>query len=106
MIILPFNINAYETVRVAEHYGRRIQTVKTVEELAELQQALCKLNISYEKNFNYAIKSKLRKNVTEEIADVMIMLNQMIYIYGIEYSDLEGMIGDKIKRQFQRMEEE
>lgn len=49
-----------------ERYGVTNQIVKTIEEISELQQSLCKY-----------ILNKTTNNVAEEVADVEIMLEQV-----------------------------
>ena len=57
-----------KTKAIADHYGKKHQTIKAIEELAELIQALAKGDI---------------ENIKEEIADVRVMLEQIEYLYGI-----------------------
>lgn len=45
-------------------------------------------------------------HITEEIADVMVMLKQFQYYYGIEDSEIEKIMEEKINRQLRRIEEE
>ncbi len=65
------------------HYGIGAQTMKTIEELSELIQALVK---------------KDKDNIREEIADCFIMLNQMCLVYG----SVDDIIESKIQRTLQR----
>lgn len=57
-------------------YGPDAQTVMVFEEMAELQKELCK----------HARGSPNREAIAEEIADVLIMLEQMIVLYDCEDS--------------------
>ena len=50
-----------KTKAIADHYGKEHQTIKAIEELAELIQALAKGDTD---------------NIKEEIADVRVMLEQ------------------------------
>ena len=62
-----------DTIRLAiKTYGKEAQTQMLFEEMAELQNALCKL----------ARNRGTADQVCEEIADVMIMCLQMAHIYG------------------------
>ena len=62
-----------DTIRLAiKTYGKEAQTQMLFEEMAELQNALCKL----------ARNRGTADQVCEEIADVMIMCFQMAQIYG------------------------
>ena len=60
-------------------YGAAAQRRQMIEEMAELTQALCRME-------RWAVtpewEKKARDYVLEEIADVQIMLNQMQLIYG------------------------
>lgn len=57
------------------HYGTKVQVVKACEEMAELQQALCKALT------NGCMSRELWNHIAEEIADVEIMLWQVKHIY-------------------------
>ena len=52
-------------------YGAEAQTLMMFEETAELQKELCK----------HARGADNRENIAEEIADVLIMLDQMIMLH-------------------------
>ena len=67
------------------------QLNKTIEECAELIQALVKL--------------ESRENTIEEIADVQIMLKQMLYLLDCE-KEVEKVMEYKINRQLERIKEE
>ena len=76
--------------QIADHYGKRPQTLKAIEEMAELTQALLKGD---------------EKHIAEEMADVGIMLEQMEYLFG--NADVIGIMREmKIERQIHRIEEE
>lgn len=77
-----------KTKEIADHYGKEHQTVKAIEELAELIQALAKGDI---------------ENIKEEIADVRVMLEQIEYLYGISEDAITLRMGAKLWRQFERM---
>ncbi len=73
--------------KIADYYGLDNQTDKTIEECAELIQALVKL--------------ESRENTIEEIADVQIMLKQMLYLLDCE-KEMEKVMEYKINRQLER----
>lgn len=77
--------------KIAEYYGLDNQLNKTIEECAELIQALVKL--------------ESRENTIEEIADVQIMLKQMLYLLDCE-KEVEKVMEYKINRQLERIKEE
>ena len=68
--------------------GKEHQTIKAIEELAELIQALAKGDI---------------ENIKEEIADVRIMLEQIEYLYGISEDAITLRMCAKLWRQWERM---
>lgn len=82
---------------IINHYKKEDQVLQTVEEMSELTKELIK-NINRNKD-----------NETEiilEIADVQIMLMQLIEIYKIDGNKLLGAIEYKLLRQKERMENE
>lgn len=69
-------------------YGMVGQTVVAIEELAELQKELTK-----------ALRGKLNpEHLTEEMADVTIMLDQLMMMYGIDRERLEQIMDEKLSR--------
>lgn len=82
-----------ETIRRAiKTYSKDSQTQMLFEEMAELQEALCKL----------ARGRDTRAHVCEEIADVLIMCLQMAQIYGPKA--VENWINIKINRLKNRLD--
>ena len=79
------------TKEIADYYGKEHQTIKAIEELAELIQALAKGDM---------------ENIKEEIADVRVMLEQLEYIYDISEEEITLRICAKLWRQLERMEGE
>lgn len=91
--------------QIAEHYGMEHQTIKTMEELAELTAELSRLailNSTPLKLVSIAEYNAQLTKVIEEIADVEIMLEQLKYIYDCEMV-VEDIRAKKIARQFERM---
>lgn len=77
----------YEIIQLAiQTYGKEAQTRMLFEEMAELQNALCKLSRG----------RGTVSDVCEEIADVMIMCFQMAQIYGPK--SVEQMANFKMHR--------
>ena len=77
------------------HYGKNHQKTKLLEEMAELQQILAKDILDGETE-----KDKL----TEEAADVLIVLFQLI-LNTIPCNEIADMMNFKIDRQLHRIEE-
>jgi NTP pyrophosphatase (non-canonical NTP hydrolase) len=79
---------------IAKHYGIESQIRQSIEEMAELTQALCK-----------QIKNKCSQpslNVIEELADVSIMIGQLIYLFGCG-DQVENVMKIKLNRQLERV---
>lgn len=86
---------------IASHYGIDKQLSKTQEECAELIQAISKFQLATcsEDHFNGMTK------ITEEMADVLIMLNQIKFLTNNGIG-LQCMIDRKLDRQIQRIADE
>ena len=78
---------------IAKHYGFQHQVKKTTEECGEFIVALSKL----------ANDEGSRKDVLEEMADVMVMLQQMQYFLCINPSESHKTMEAKVHRQIERM---
>lgn len=76
---------------VIDKFGVKNQMLKAIEEMSELTQALIK-HINSETN-----------NVEEEIADVLIVVEQLRLIYN--NNNIEKFIDYKIKRLKEKMKE-
>ena len=80
-----------------DHYGRQMQSIVCMEECAELIQAISK---------------KLRgiptadKRLTTGMADVIICMNQLKIMYGIQDEEIRDWMVAKTIRLAKRMEEE
>lgn len=77
--------------RIADHYGFENQRAQAQEECAELIQALSK------------DRRGMCTNLAEEIADVQIMLWQLMCLKNMETSVYQT-IDEKLDRQIERME--
>lgn len=88
--------------KIADHYGLDAQLNIAVEELAELIQAIAKFRrINKRDQLNVIAK---RGTISEEIADVKVMLAQVEYLLEIE-GVVEKVQEYKIERQLKRMKE-
>ena len=83
--------------QILNKYDKNQQVLQTVEEMSELTKELIK-NINRNKE-NEA-------EIILEIADVQIMLMQLIEIYKIDGNKLLGAMEYKLLRQKERMENE
>lgn len=78
--------------RAISFYGSEIQRVVAIEELSELQKELCK-----------SLRGQTdRQHSAEEIADVQIMLEQMMILYELHY-DVAAWRWKKVDRLRDRL---
>lgn len=85
------------TRQILNHYGLQHQKSKAIEELGELIVALQKDLLSG--------KDGLSKDVLEEIADVHIMLSQLLDDEG-DKTQVSLIVDRKLKRQIRRIDKE
>lgn len=78
---------------IAEHYGLRVQMRQLIEEMAELTQVICKAE-------RYDLDT-VREHLVEEVADVQVVLDQVIYLLGD--NRIEQIRAEKIARQKRRI---
>lgn len=102
---LDFARNA--VYKILRHYGETSQIDMAIEEMSELTKALLKSRrygvVKENPHRNIVNKpEKLRKDVIEEIADVGIMLEQLIIIFNCEI-EVKQEIKFKLGRQLDRM---
>lgn len=77
-------------------YGKSLQKQVAIEEMAELTKEICK---------DFRGKGN-KDNIIEEIADVDIMLRQLMIIYNIEPSELHDAETNKLIRLSERLKGE
>lgn len=93
---------------IAEHYGYEPQSRQLIEEMAELTVAINKYyradksGKSARDSLNLEYKLQ---NITEEIADVEIMLEQVKFLIGCS-KEVEQIKIQKVARQMERIESE
>lgn len=102
-------MTAKETMQLAiDSYGRVNQVIKTVEELSELSQALCKslIRLNYTKE-KISLEDDLKSvdNIFEEMADVEIMLEQCKIMFQCD-KEVNKWKQKKIERLEKRLEGE
>ena len=90
-------MNKKDLKTIISHYGKDKQILKAIEEMTELQKELCKSVISDDNN-NI-------DNITEEMADVEVMLNQLKIIF-YNRRDVKKVIEEKIERTIERIFDE
>lgn len=79
--------------KIAEHYGCRRQMQQLIEEMSELTQALCKC---------FRSNGEVHENLIEELADVKLVLDQVIFLLACNEEVLEIM-KQKTNRTIERM---
>ena len=80
---------------IADHYGIKKQLRQLAEECSELA-----VEASHSARKGTTVK------IIEEIADVQIMIEQIIYLVRIDRCDIQDCINFKLDRQMKRMEKE
>lgn len=83
---------------IAYHYGVKAQSMQTCEECAELIQAVSKLTRGVTEMRILAL--------VEEIADVRIMMSQLMQFFGIPEAEVSELVEEKLERQLKRIKEE
>jgi len=81
-----------EEQRAVETYGVEAQLVVAIEELSELQKELCKYLRGY----------PCADHITEEMADVKIVLAELEYIFD-NGTEIEGEMKIKLRRLAERL---
>lgn len=89
-----------------DRYGIERQSLVAMEELSELQKAISKLVRNPEEKTKPLEFKGLRNNLIEEMADVIICMDQLIEYYQIERHEIQELIQAKQERQAKRLEEE
>lgn len=82
--------NIYE--EIIKKFGEEKQIIVAIEELSELQKALCK----------YLRNGELTYNLLEEMADVKIIIEELKIIFDIDDSQIESEINKKLERTKER----
>ena len=88
-------IDEEKVKEIAEHYGLKNQ-------LRQLAEECCELSVEA----SHSARKGTTVKIIEEMADVMIMIEQVIYLAKIDKCDIEDCINYKINRQLKRIEEE
>jgi NTP pyrophosphatase (non-canonical NTP hydrolase) len=84
-------------LQIINRYGIEHQQRKLEEEVFELQEAITK--------YEYVDFTEL-EDITQELADVQVMLKQFQYFYAITDEKIEKVMLFKVDRQLERIENE
>ena len=87
-------INDERIKTIADHYGIKKQLRQLAEECSELA-----VEASHSARIGTTVK------IIEEMADVLIMMEQIVYLSGIDRKDIDECIQYKLDRQMKRMKE-
>lgn len=85
--------NDFEAVlrEAIDTFGEDLQMMVAIEEMAELTKVLSKVT-------RYGMQDRLREKAKEEIADVAIMLLQLMMIFEFSDDDICAEAGRKVQR--------
>ena len=82
-------------MEIADHYGIEKQLHQLAEECSELAVEA-----------SHSARKGVTVKIIEEMADVLIMMEQVIYLANIAIDDIDECISFKIDRQMKRIKEE
>ena len=81
--------------KIADHYGIKRQMHQLAEECSELAVEA-----------SHSARKGVTVKIIEEMADVLLMMEQVIYLANIAIDDIDECISFKIDRQMKRIKEE
>ena len=82
-------------VEIADHYGIEKQLHQLAEECSELAVEA-----------SHSARKGVTVKIIEEMADVLLMIEQVVYLANIAIEDIDECIRFKIDRQLERIKEE
>ena len=90
--------------KIINYYGIMKQLKYIHTEYFELDQAI----IDYEnlKDFSISDKKYLKSHIKEEVADVLLMLDQIIAYYDLDFDEISEIMEYKMNRQLERIANE
>ena len=95
-------------LKIINHYGVNHQQRKLQEEVFELQEAIITneliKSVEYEIPLTEIVGTK--ELITEELADVMVLLEQIKLYFGITSREVTEIFWSKVDRQIGRIENE
>ena len=81
--------------RIAEHYGKKNQERQAVSKLCELQYVLTRRLEQRHADW--------QNDLLDEMADCLVMIEQLRALYGIEDEELTDRVNFKLNRQLERI---
>ena len=88
-------IKSPRIVEIADHYGIEKQLHQLAEECSELAVEA-----------SHSARKGVTVKIIEEMADVLLMIEQVVYLANIAIDDINECIQFKIDRQLERIKEE
>ena len=88
-------IKSPRIMEIADHYGIEKQLHQLAEECSELAVEA-----------SHSARKGVTVKIIEEMADVLLMMEQVIYLANIAIEDIDECIKFKIDRQLERIKEE
>lgn len=89
----PLKVNPWRVERTINHYGAEAQQIVAVEELSELTKEITKMLRGMGD----------KEHMTEEIADVLIIIENLQQIHNIPDEKIQAFINAKQERNERRM---
>ena len=93
---MVIRIDEEKVKQIADFYGLKNQ-------LRQLAEECCELSVEA---LHYTREKGGTERISEEIVDVLIMIQQVIHLLGCGHEDIEQYAEFKIDRQLKRIEEE
>lgn len=92
-----------KVLKIINTFGVRPQQRKLMEEVFELQEAIICYEMSPHGIYRY-IRTEYKSNIEEELADVLVLLEQIINYYQIDKKEIKEIMNEKIDRTLERIE--
>ena len=93
---MVIRIDEEKVKQIADFYGLKNQ-------LKQLAEECCELSVEA---LHYTREKGGTERISEEIADVLIMIQQIVYLIGHGYEDIEKYAEFKLDRQLRRIDRE
>ena len=78
-------------LKIIEYYGVNVQLKQLNEEVYEFEESV--------------LEKHNKEHITEEIADILVILQQFKEKYNIDLTEINKVMKNKVDRQLKRMEE-
>lgn len=95
-----------DLLKIIKHYGINNQQRKLEEEVFELQEAITthelKQSVEYDIPSTEIVGTK--EHIAEELADVMVILEQIKLYYEISSEEITKIFWSKVERQLRRID--